>query len=83
MALLIDSRSNGTADFRNAVAVTALGTAREVKGNGRHRLVKVYLDKHPYLEAFVNSAETAMCRVAVEEYIVARFAKVTRLAMRG
>ena len=83
VALLIDSRSNETADFRNAVAVTALGSAREVKGNRRHRLVKVYLDKHPYLEAFVNSAETALCQVAVEEYVVARFAKVTRLPMRG
>lgn len=79
VALLIDSRSNEPANFRNAVAVTALGSAAEVKGNRRNRLVKVFLDKHPYLEAFVNSPETALCRVAVEEYVVARLKGVDKV----
>lgn len=83
VALLIDSRSNENADFRNAVAVTAVGRATEVKASERDRLVKVYIEKHPYLGAFVDSPETALCRVDVEDYVVARFAQVMKLPMQS
>jgi nitroimidazol reductase NimA-like FMN-containing flavoprotein (pyridoxamine 5'-phosphate oxidase superfamily) len=78
-ALVIDSRSNSEADISSAVAVTALGLAREAAGSDRDHLAGVYLAKHPALTEFVGSADTAVCIVAVEQYIVARFREVTVL----
>ena len=79
VALVIDSRSNDDSDFRNAVAITALGPAHEATGGERKRLAGVYLAKHPTLVGFIGSPEMAVCSVEVEEYIVARFSGVTRL----
>jgi nitroimidazol reductase NimA-like FMN-containing flavoprotein (pyridoxamine 5'-phosphate oxidase superfamily) len=80
VALVIDSRSNSDADLKNAVAVTALGPAREAAGSDRERLAGVYLAKHPTLAEFIGSPDTAVCAVAVEHYVVARFSQVTRLS---
>jgi nitroimidazol reductase NimA-like FMN-containing flavoprotein (pyridoxamine 5'-phosphate oxidase superfamily) len=79
VALVIDSRSNSDADLRNAVAVTALGLAHESSGDERDRLTRLYLAKHPSLAEFIGSPEMALCAVAVEDYIVARFNEVARL----
>jgi hypothetical protein len=79
VALVIDSRSNSDTDLKDAVAITALGPAHEATGHERERLAGVYLGKHPTLAGFIGSPEAAICSVAVEEYIVARFREVTRL----
>ncbi len=81
VALVIDSRSNDDSDFRNALAITALGQAHEATSGERESLVGVYLAKHPSLVGFVGSPEVAICTVAVEDYVVARFSRVTRLHM--
>lgn len=83
VALLIDSRSNEDVDFREALAVTATGRAHEVRGDERDRLARVYLAKHPSLLEFVDSAETALCRVDIDEYVIAGFTKVLKLPMKG
>jgi hypothetical protein len=79
VALVIDSRSNSDSDLRNAVAVTALGPAHDAAGDERERLAGVYLAKHPGLAGFVNAPEMAVCVVAVEDYVIARFDQVTKL----
>lgn len=79
VALVIDSRSNTDTDLKDAVAVTALGLAQETAGVERERLASVYLAKHPGLAEFIRSADTAVCAVEVEDYIVAGFREVTRL----
>lgn len=79
VALVIDSRSNSDADLKNAIAVTALGLARETAGAERERLVQVYLAKHPGLAGFIGSPEVAICAVAVGEYVIARFSGVTSM----
>lgn len=43
VAVLVDSRSNRDADFLKAVAVTASGIAREVRGNKKGLLLGIYL----------------------------------------
>ena len=55
----------------------------EFAGRFRERLAKIYLAKHPHLAEFVRSPETALCRVEVDEYVIAGFAKVTKLRPRG
>ncbi|MBN2100034.1 MAG: pyridoxamine 5'-phosphate oxidase family protein [Dehalococcoidia bacterium] len=79
VALVVDSRSNSDADLGSAVAITALGPAHEAAGDERERLAGVYLAKHPGLAEFVGSPETAVCAVAVVDYVIARFREVTVL----
>jgi hypothetical protein len=82
IALLVDNRSNQDSDFHNAIAVTALGNAKEVKESERDRFLKLYLAKHPYLEEFVNSPTCALLKVSVDRYyMVNRFQKVMELHM--
>ena len=78
VALVIDSRSNDDSDFRNAMAITALGPAHEATGGEREQLAGVYLAKHPSLVGFIGSPEVAVCSVEVEDYIVATFNEVTK-----
>ena len=76
VALVIDSRCNSEADINSAVAVTALGPAHEAAGDERERLARVYLAKHPGLAEFIGSPDMAVCAVAVEDYVIARFREV-------
>ena len=79
VALVIDSRSNNDSDLTNAVAITALGSVHEAKGDQRERLAGVYLAKQPGLAGFISSPQTAVCAVEVEEYVIASFDEVAKL----
>ena len=83
VAILVDNRSNQDSDFHSAIAVTALGNAKEVKVSERDRFLTIYLAKHPYLEEFVNSPTCALLKVSVDRYyMVNRFQNVMELHMR-
>ena len=73
VAMLIDNRSNGEADFKQAVAVTAKGSAHELSPDEMDRWADYYLNKHPYLGAFLNDGNVALLKIEVNEYLVARF----------
>jgi uncharacterized protein YhbP (UPF0306 family) len=80
VSILIDSRTNQTADFAEAAAVTALGQAEEMQGTEPDQFLPVYLDRHPYLRDFVTSPTCALFRVKVERYIlVTRFQDVREI----
>lgn len=80
VAMLIDSRSNLEADIHTAVAVTATGTAGEVRDQEKDLGVRLYLAKHPYLQDFIREESCALIRVAVETYyLVSRFQQVMEL----
>jgi nitroimidazol reductase NimA-like FMN-containing flavoprotein (pyridoxamine 5'-phosphate oxidase superfamily) len=77
VSMVLDNRSNRAADFRKAVAATALGRAKEVRGKERKKLAKLYLAKHPHLREFVASPTCALVRIRVEVYyLVWRFQNV-------
>jgi len=76
VAMMIDNRKNRTADFKTALAVTAIGTAEEVSGNERDVLEETYVSKHPHLAGFVNGSDKALMKVTVTDYIIARFDRV-------
>jgi nitroimidazol reductase NimA-like FMN-containing flavoprotein (pyridoxamine 5'-phosphate oxidase superfamily) len=76
VAMMVDSRTNEPSDFNSAVAVTILGTATEVAGNERDRLVEVYIAKHPHLADFVNRPSQALIRVNASDFIIASFDSV-------
>jgi general stress protein 26 len=76
VAILVDSRSNQDSDFRNAIAVTATGKAKEAKGKERDRLLGSYLAKHPQLADFANVSENALIKVEISNYEIASFHNV-------
>jgi nitroimidazol reductase NimA-like FMN-containing flavoprotein (pyridoxamine 5'-phosphate oxidase superfamily) len=77
VSLLIDNRSNRAEDFREAAALTAIGTAREVADEQREQLTELFLARHPHLAEFVRSPGCALCRVKVQRYsLVQRFQDV-------
>lgn len=80
VSLLVDNRSNDPADTFQAMAVTALGVARELEDNEAGLALRVYIELHPHLKEFVSSPSTAMLRLDVEKYItVCRFQDVSEL----
>jgi nitroimidazol reductase NimA-like FMN-containing flavoprotein (pyridoxamine 5'-phosphate oxidase superfamily) len=82
VSLLVDNRSNSTSDFRDAMAVTVIGRAREVANAERGDLQAGYLAKHPYLDEFVSAPTCALFEVQVDVYYaVHRFQSVVELHM--
>lgn len=82
VAMLVDSRSNRRSDVSDAVAVTAVGTAREVEDADRQLLLSLYLSRHPNLESFATSSDCALLRVRVDRYyLVSDFQEVTELVV--
>ena len=83
VSLVIDNRSNRVADFREAMAVTALGKAKEIGSRAKKKVQALYLSKHPYLREFVLSPSCALLKVEVEKYIIVyRFQNVLELNPR-
>ena len=72
VSMLIDNRSHGSSDFRQAMAVTAFGRALEVSGNEKQLLIEEYLRRHPALREFVSAPTCALLQVAVERYALVR-----------
>ena len=80
VSLLIDNRSNKSKDFREAMAVTALGIAEEVDKKSHQDMVRQYLERLPHLEEFINSPTSALVRIKVRSYyLVTRFQHVMEL----
>jgi len=70
VSLLIDNGPRDSDDFSRASAVTALGQAREIRGEDRARLLPVLLARQPSLRAFATQESTALIGVNVEKYIL-------------
>lgn len=80
VAVMINNSSNQSSDFHQAIAVTAVGRAKEVIGEEKGSILKRYLAKHPYLEDFVRSPTCALVRVSVKSYyMVKNFQNVMEL----
>lgn len=83
VAMLMDNRSNEVADFRWAMAVTAVGRAEEVGDQERDGILDIYLAKHPHLHEFVKSPTCALLRVQVRTYyVVNRFQEVREIHLK-
>jgi len=76
-ALLVDNRSNRMSDFRRAMAVTIVGSVRELRKSGKSRLIQLYTHKHAHLKDFIQSPTCAVLSLTAETlYIVDRFQHV-------
>jgi nitroimidazol reductase NimA-like FMN-containing flavoprotein (pyridoxamine 5'-phosphate oxidase superfamily) len=72
VAILINSSLNMESDFHDAVSVTALGNAKEINGSEKDKILRLYLTKHPYLEAFATSPTCAVVGVTITTYVMVK-----------
>jgi nitroimidazol reductase NimA-like FMN-containing flavoprotein (pyridoxamine 5'-phosphate oxidase superfamily) len=80
VAVLINSSTNEESDFHEAVSITVTGTAEEISGLEREKILTRYLSKHPYLEDFARSPSCALIQVATQSfYMVQNFQNVMEL----
>jgi len=82
VAMLIDSRNKEGSAFKDTLALTAIGIARETLGSERDLMSRVYLAKHPHLAEFLNKADNALMNVTVADYIIAGFDLSERVSIR-
>ena len=78
VAILVDSRSQGEADMMKIEAFTATGRAACLEsGAERQVYADLLIERHPYLEAFVQSPSSALFRIDIIRYFhVGRFQEV-------
>jgi nitroimidazol reductase NimA-like FMN-containing flavoprotein (pyridoxamine 5'-phosphate oxidase superfamily) len=81
VALVVDNRGDLSSGLSNALAVSAMGKAEELRGDEKEQMVEVYLARHPYLADFTGSHEVALFAVRVEYYVVSSFDQGVRLEM--
>jgi nitroimidazol reductase NimA-like FMN-containing flavoprotein (pyridoxamine 5'-phosphate oxidase superfamily) len=82
VAVFVDDARNDQADFRDATAITAVGTAREVPDDQCPAHVERYLQRHPALREFISSPTCALMQIDVVKYdVVYRFQNVMEVYM--
>ena len=79
VAILVDSRTSKASDFSDASALTAIGIARETIGEEKKHLSNIYLNKHPFLDNFMNEPGSTLISIAVSDYIIAGFKNARRI----
>ena len=80
VAVLINSSTNQESDFHDAVSITIIGTAEEIKGDEKENFLALYLSKHPYLEDFASSPSCALIKITTKSYyMVKNFQNVMEL----
>jgi len=76
-SLLIDNRENLASDFSNSIAVTATGVIKELDKSEKSAALRLFLNKHPYLDTFTQSPTCAFICLQVNRYnLVRRFQEV-------
>ncbi|MFO7836684.1 MAG: pyridoxamine 5'-phosphate oxidase family protein [Candidatus Thorarchaeota archaeon] len=77
VALLIDNTTNQPDDVTEAISVSVVGTAEDIKRSERLSYVDLLAERHPKLKEFLHSAGTAIIRVSIEKmYVVTNFESV-------
>ena len=84
VSLFVDNRSNDVADLYRVTGVTISGTAEVPSGPDREAMLRLYLRKHPHMEEFARSPNSALVRVKVRKYdVVTEFQNVMVLEIEG
>lgn len=81
VTLVVDNRGELRSGLSNALAITAVGKAEELRGGEKEQMVEVYTSRHSYLSDFVGSRDIALFAVNVDYYVISSFAQGVRLEM--
>lgn len=69
VAFFWNTQTNKPDDVNSSVTITAVGVANPLElAEEITRVKKRYLAKHPYMEDFLNDAETAVVAVKISKY---------------
>ncbi|MFW9843822.1 MAG: pyridoxamine 5'-phosphate oxidase family protein [Candidatus Thorarchaeota archaeon] len=80
VTLIVDNRDAKDSDFNETTSITMIGTAEDIRVNGREKYAELLLKRHPSLTDFVNSPNCAVIRVMIDKiYIVSEFESVVRI----
>jgi hypothetical protein len=82
VALLFDSRTNDSSDLSSAIAISAIGLATVTSEEEKCKFVPSFVKKHPNLNTFIKNKKTAIIKVSVSEYFIARFKSVERIQIK-
>ena len=81
---MVNSSTNNTSDFHQAISVTAIGRAQEIAEADKETILSQYLEKHPHLDDFVRSPTCALIGVTVDSYfLVKNFQNVMELHLES
>jgi len=82
VSMLIDNRTNKSADYQDTVAISAQGTVSEVDEAQHGELLQLYLHKHPQLSDFISAADCVLLQLEVGSfYVISQFQNVAVLQM--
>lgn len=70
VALLVDDGDAGAIGIGRRLVITAIGEAVEIPEGERPAYMAAHLERHPDLEEFLRSPDSALLRVAVRAYQV-------------
>ena len=80
ISMLIDSRTNNVTDFKDAVALTVMGTMVNTTPLEYREL---YLNRFPHLKDFIEDPNTTIMTLKIDKYIyVQRFQEVLELDIK-
>ncbi|MBL8025434.1 MAG: pyridoxamine 5'-phosphate oxidase family protein [Fibrobacteres bacterium] len=69
VSLVIDSRPKTSAKIKQSSALTIFGTASEVKGPNKERLVNLFSKTHPALLTYALKSDFALIAIKVKKYV--------------
>jgi len=81
VSLMIDNREHKPTDYTNTTSITIVGVAQEAEGKDRSNYVGLLVKKHPALTDFVESKDSAIMEVKVQDmYVVDNFESVSKIS---
>ena len=84
VSILVNNGTNSDDDFKDAAAITIMGEAVASYGEERKELEKVYLNRFPFLEDFINDPSCELVKVIVHKFIVVtKFQEVVEIDLKG
>ena len=80
VSMLIDNRKNDVTDFKDAVALTVMGT---MVNTAPLEYRELYLNRFPHLKDFIEDPNTTIMTLKIDKYIyVQRFQEVLELDIK-
>nr|WP_300004255.1 pyridoxamine 5'-phosphate oxidase family protein [Tissierella sp.] len=69
VSILVDNRSNNSSNINDIAAITAIGSARILEDKDEIKVwSKILVDKHNYLDDFIDAESTAIVLVDIKNY---------------
>lgn len=72
VAILFENRSTKSQSQPDIIVLTAFGCAEELDTSIHNNALQIHLQKHPDLESFIRSTDTALFKVNVHAYQLVR-----------